>query len=160
MIRKAVLADLEDLKRVYRAAKAYMVRGGNPDQWPGDYPECMLAEDIEEDRLYAVCGEDGAVHAAFVFALGPDPTYAVITEGSWTSHQPYGVIHRVASDGLMKGILPLCLSYCKATIHYIRLDTHHENLTMQHQLQKCGCQRRGIIYTDNGTPRLAYEYFA
>lgn len=160
MIRKAEPGDIEALLRVYKAAKAYMRATGNPSQWEEGYPECVLDRDIQKGNLYVLCGEDGAVHAAFAFILGEDPTYAVIEEGAWTSGEPYGTIHRVGSDGTERGVFSKCLEFCRARSPYLRADTHHDNKTMQHVLEKHGFVRRGIIYTDDGTPRIAYEYFA
>jgi hypothetical protein len=31
--------------------------------------------------------------------IGKDPTYAVIENGNWLNDEPYGVIHRIASNG-------------------------------------------------------------
>lgn len=160
MIRKAQKEDLPALQKVYEAAKAYMDASGNPNQWAVGYPGPVLEEDLAKDQLYVVCGEDGTIHAGFVFALGDDPTYAVIENGAWTGEGPYGTIHRVGSDGTLKGVVPQCLNFCKGIIHYIRADTHHDNKTMQHQLEKCGFKPCGIIHVADGSPRIAYEYFA
>lgn len=159
MIRKATPADLVELYRVYRTARAFMRQSGNRNQWAGDYPERLLEGDIETGGLYVLCGGDGVIHGAFYFALGPDPTYAVIEEGSWGTDRPYGVIHRIGSDGAIRGVLPSALEFCKGTIPYIRVDTHRDNKPMQHQLEKCGFIYRGIIYLENGDPRLAYDLF-
>ncbi len=160
MIRKAEMRDMDAVLRVYKAAKAYMVASGNPNQWEEGYPECVLDRDIQKGDLYVLCGDDGTIYAAFAFILGEDPTYAVIEEGAWTSGEPYGTIHRVGSDGTERGVFSKCLEFCKARSPYLRADTHHDNKTMQHVLEKHGFVRRGIIYTDDGTPRIAYEYFA
>lgn len=160
MIRKAEKTDLEAILKVYRAAKAYMVKSGNPTQWEEGYPGCVLDQDLEKGQLYVLCGEDGTVHAAFVLALGEEPTYAVIEEGSWTSSAPYGTIHRLGSDGAIKGVFTQCLDFCKAISPYIRADTHQDNKTMQHLFEKHGFTRRGVIHVYDGSPRIAYEYFA
>lgn len=160
MIEKATKTDLPAILNVYKAAKAYMVASGNPTQWEEGYPDCVLDRDIEEGNLYVLRGADGAIHAAFAFILGPEPDYAVIEEGSWTSSEPYGTIHRLGSDGAMGGVFSLCLDYCKGIISYIRADTHHDNKTMQHLLEKHGFRRRGIVHIYDGSPRIAYEFFA
>lgn len=160
MIRKAEKRDLPAILNVYHAAKAYMVKSGNPTQWEEGYPDCVLDRDLEKGQLYVLCDQGRAVHAAFVFALGEDPTYALIENGSWTSSAPYGTIHRLGSDGRLKGVFSQCLEFCKGLSPYIRADTHADNRTMQHLLEKHGFIRRGIIYTHDGTPRLAYDYLA
>ncbi len=160
MIRRAVKADLNAVLKVYKAAKAYMVASGNPAQWEEGYPECVLDRDIEKENLYVLCGRDGTVHAAFVFALGEEADYAVIEDGSWTGSAPYGTIHRLGSDGTERGVFTQCLDFCKAICPYIRADTHHDNRTMQHLFEKHGFVRRGIIHIYDGSPRIAYEFFA
>ena len=98
-------------------------------------------------RNNQICG-------AFVFFIGDDPTYRYI-EGSWMKDTPYGVIHRIAGQG--GGIFADALSFCEARISHIRIDTHHDNKPMQHVVEKAGFSRRGIIYVDDGSPRIAYE---
>ena len=158
MLRKANMKDLPALQEVYRAAKKTMAETGNPTQWPEDYPECVLEMDIINGVLYVLCGEDGLVHAAFSFILGDDPTYSVIEDGTWGSDAPYGTIHRLGSDGELKGVFSTCLNFCKDIIPHIRADTHHDNLIMQHLLKQAGFIRRGNIHTEDGTLRIAYEF--
>lgn len=160
MIRKAEKKDLPEILRVYRAAKAYMVKSGNPTQWEEGYPDCVLDQDLEKGQLYVLCDKEGAIHAAFVFALGEDPTYAHIENGSWTSSAPYGTIHRLGSDGAIEGVFVQCLEFCRGISSHIRADTHADNKTMQHLLEKHGFLYRGIIYTGDGSPRLAYDYLS
>lgn len=160
MLRKAQRGDLPAIRKVYRAAKAYMVASGNPTQWEEGYPDCVLERDLEKAQLYVLCDGAGIIRAAFVFALGEDPTYALIENGNWTSSAPYGTIHRIGSDGRLKGVFSQCLEFCKGLSPYIRADTHADNRTMQHLLEKHGFTYCGIIYTDDGTPRLAYDYLA
>jgi len=40
---------------------------------------------------------------------------------------------------------------------HVRIDTHADNHVMQHVLAKHGFQRRGIIYLEDGDPRIAFE---
>lgn len=42
----------------------------------------------------------------------------------------------------------------------IRVDTHKDNLVMQHILKKRGFRRCGIIYVKDGTERIAYQRLA
>ncbi|MCI8474606.1 MAG: N-acetyltransferase [Oscillospiraceae bacterium] len=157
MIRKAEKKDLPALERIYRAAKAFMVASGNPTQWEEGYPGCLLEGDIRRGELYVLCEEGGEPHAAFLLALGEDPTYQVIEGGSWTSSAPYGTIHRLGSDGVMRGVFSQCLVFCRRQIPHLRADTHRDNTVMQHLLEKYGFTYRGIIHIYDGSPRLAYE---
>ncbi len=159
MIRLAEKKDLDAIDKVYEAARAYMAASGNPHQWGDDgYPHRdLLEEDIELRRLYVI-EEEGAVHAAFAFMLGDDPTYGFIEDGQWPNQKPYGTIHRIASDGHIKGIFTRAFDFCRSRIDEVRIDTHHDNKTMQHVVTKHGFHRCGIIYLENGDPRIAYQY--
>lgn len=42
-------------------------------------------------------------------------------------------------------------------LHICGIDTHEDNEVMQHLILKNGFEKRGIIYTDDGSPRFAYE---
>ena len=75
MIRLARQEDMEQILRVYGAARDYMVRNGNPTQWAGGYPSrALLEEDIRRGQLYLDQGETG-IHGAFVFFIGEEPCY-------------------------------------------------------------------------------------
>ena len=150
--------DLDALLAVYASARAYMCLHGNPSQWGGDYPSpALLEEDIRRGRLYVDTDERGAVHGAFAFLPGDDPTYARIEGGSWLSDAPYGVIHRVASDGRMPGVFRRCAAFCRARCANLRIDTHHDNHTMQRLIEGAGFRRCGVIYVEDGSPRIAYQ---
>lgn len=158
-IRPAAPADLEAMLAVYAAARAFMARTGNPHQWGDDgYPKRELLErDIAQGHSYVIEGEDGAVHAVFFYAPGPDPTYAVIEDGAWLNHRPYGVIHRIAGDGQIRGVLAQAVAFCRELCPEVRIDTHHDNRVMQGALAKQGFRRCGVIHLENGDPRIAYH---
>jgi RimJ/RimL family protein N-acetyltransferase len=44
-----------------------------------------------------------------------------------------------------------------AQIPNIRIDTHRDNAIMQHLLEKNGFVKCGIIYVEDGSPRIAYQ---
>jgi RimJ/RimL family protein N-acetyltransferase len=51
----------------------------------------------------------------------------------------------------------VCLQYCEQRISNIRVDTHKDNLIMQHLLAKSGYEKCGIIFVEDGSPRIAYQ---
>ncbi len=156
-IRPATAQDLPRILEIYAFARIFMARNGNPTQWPSTYPpEDLLQEDIDAQRLFVVA-EGTHICGVFVFALGEDPTYHLIENGSWRSTAPYGVIHRIAGDGC-GGVFNTALEFASHQADHLRIDTHEDNKPMQHLVEKFGFSRRGIIYTDNGTPRLAYDW--
>lgn len=157
-IRKATKVDLEKILGIYAAARSFMASCGNPTQWGTEYPPKDLVEkDIKARRLFACEGEDGIVHGVFAFIIGADPSYGYIEQGSWPDESPYGTIHRIASDGILSGLVASCVAFCEKQIPTLRADTHRNNLPMQHLLTKNGFIRCGIIYTDDGTSRIAYQ---
>lgn len=154
MIRPAVPADLKRILEIYDWARHFMAENGNPTQWGINHPaQSVLEEDIRRDRLYVVTQED-VICGVFMFAVGEDPTYAYI-EGSWRSSEPYGVIHRIAGSG--GGIFSAALDFCSEKIRHLRIDTHADNKLMQHVVEKAGFSKRGIIYVEDGSPRIAYD---
>ena len=47
--------------------------------------------------------------------------------------------------------------FCEGIIKHLRIDTHADNKVMQKQILKNGFTRRGIVYMEDGSPRIAYE---
>ena len=155
-IRPARLEDLDEILKIYDHAKKFMAQTGNPTQWAGSYPQReLLEEDIENGGLYVVT-ENGGICGVFYFVIGPDPTYAVIENGAWHSDRTYGTIHRIAGNGT-GGLFGAALEFCRSQIDYLRIDTHDDNKVMQHVVTKHGFEACGIIYTDDGSPRIAYD---
>lgn len=158
-IRQAVLSDMEELQRIYAAARAIMRANGNPHQWEKGQPyEEELISSIEKGTLY-LCEKEGHAFAAFACIPGEDLTYRTIYEGSWLREAPYCAVHRIGSDGTQKGSLSVIMAYCRelAGEMDLRVDTHRDNTIMQHLLQKLGFSYCGIIYLSDGDERLAYQ---
>ena len=153
-VRLAVQTDMEEILKIYAYARQFMAENGNPTQWGQNHPaQNILEEDIRLNRLYVVEATDG-LRGVFMFQVGDDPTYTYI-EGSWRSGAPYGVIHRIAGVG--GGVFATALEYCSGIIGHLRIDTHADNKPMQHVVEKAGFSKRGIIYVEDGTPRIAYD---
>lgn len=156
-IRKAALSDLPQILQIYADARAFMAQTGNPTQWGDGYPqEELLRNDIAEGISY-VAEQDGEIETVFVYFFGNDPTYDFIENGSWQNEEPYGVIHRIASRGKVKGSGSQCLQWGFAQCGNLKIDTHDDNKVMQHVLEKNGFVRCGRIYLENGSPRVAFQ---
>ena len=158
-IRKSRREDLPAMLAIYAYARQKMKENGNPNQWI-TYPKREILEnDLALDRSY-VLTDGERVCGTFVFFVGNDPTYDVI-EGTWLNDDPYGVIHRIASDGTNKGILHEAVAFAKRFTGNLRIDTHADNVVMQNALQKEGFSKAGIIYvkddTSDHSPRIAYQ---
>lgn len=158
LIRSATLEDLPAVMDIYEIARDFMRKNGNPTQWPSGYPgEEMIRSDIAGGNLY-VLTEGGEIVGVFAFILGEDPTYRVIKDGQWRSDAPYGTIHRLASSGRVKGVARRCFDFCREKCPHLRIDTHRDNKPMQAAILSYGFKPCGIIYTHDGTERLAYDY--
>ena len=155
-IRKATLNDVPRMMEIYAIARDFMKTAGNPTQWGTTHPHHdRLVKDIEEELLFVI-EDPHTIHGVFYLYIGEDPTYANIQDGCWHSDRLYGTIHRIAGDG-SGGILRTAVDYASGIIEYLRIDTHHDNTVMQNAVQKVGFQRCGIIYVEDGTPRIAYD---
>ena len=155
-VRHAIDSDLNRIEEIYAYARSFMKDHGNPNQWGTSYPsQSMLWEDIENHRLYVVEAE-GTIHGVFFFCIGEDACYNRIYEGQWRSDCPYGTIHRIAGDG-SGGILKAAVSFGNTQISHLRIDTHADNWVMQNAVAALGFSRRGIVYMEDDTPRIAYD---
>lgn len=111
--------------------------------------------DITGGNFYAM-EDDGRLCGVFAFILGEDPTYRKI-DGAWLNDEPYGTVHRIAGDGSARGIFARCVEFCSSKTTNLRMDTHRDNHTMLHLLEKHGFTRCGIITVRDGTPRIAFQ---
>lgn len=157
-IRPALVRDIDAIMEIFCRARAFMAAHGNPGQWTGGYPsrELLLSE-IAASHCFVCTDGRGDIAGTFCFIIGEDPTYRLIEQGSWLSPGPYGTVHRLASGGSERGIADSCFNWCWERIHNLRADTHADNIPMQNALAKNGFRRCGIIYTDNGSARIAYQ---
>lgn len=161
-IRKTIEQDVPDIMKLYEYARHFMAEHGNPNQWgPTSWPpEWLIQEDVNAGNSYVCLNDDGQVIGTFFFAYGKDiePTYRVITNGTWRDDSPFGVIHRLAGNGTEKGIGAFCLDWAYDQCGHLKIDTHGDNIVMQRLLAKLGFERRGIIYVEEDEyPRIAYE---
>lgn len=157
-IRPAELKDLPLVMEIYEYARAFMRATGNATQWIDGYPsEAFILREIEEGHSFVCTDEQGKILGTFCFIRGDDPTYQSIYEGNWLNDEPYGVVHRLATNGRKKGVAATCLNWCFQRTPNVRVDTHRDNKVMRHILEKYGFQPCGLIYVKNGTERIAYQ---
>ena len=161
-IRKTTEQDLERVLEIYAFARKFMKEHGNPNQWgPTNWPPAaLIREDIRRGDSYVCVNDTGQVIGTFYYISGKDiePTYREIEEGAWLDDSPYGVVHRIASDGSEKGTGAFCLNWAFAQCGHLRVDTHGDNIVMQNLMKKLGFTYCGIIHVEEDEyPRLAYE---
>ncbi len=156
IITKASMSDLDSVLAIYAYAREFMRKNGNPNQWETSRPsEDVVRSDIERGQLYKIVRE-GEICGVFAFISGDDPTYRVI-DGRWLNDEPYGAIHRLAAAEGQHGIFAAALDFCQKLCKNIRIDTHENNAPMLRLLDKHGFCCCGIIVTDDGTKRRAYQ---
>ena len=140
------------------------LKSQNVPQWQNGYPNPeRIIQDIELNESF-VCEKDGKVIGTAVLSLRNEPTYDVIYDGQWLTDGAYGVIHRIAIHNNYKGygvaarfveeIEKMCTN---KGIKAVRVDTHEMNKSMRRMVEKNGFNYCGVIYLENGDPRVAYE---
>lgn len=159
-IHHAKISDLPRIMDIYAFARKFMAEHGNPRQWgPTNWPsEDRIRKDIAEEKLY-VCANATGIVGVFYFDYGHDiePTYRNI-DGHWIGDEDYGVVHRIASDGSVKGVGSFCIGWAFCRCRHLRMDTHPDNIVMQNLLMKLGFKECGIIHVvQDDEPRLAFE---
>jgi len=157
-IRCSGSEDWERIWNIYAFARRVMRESGNPHQWSDNRPSAEAVQrDIDNGSSYVIEDDGGRICGVFTFIIGDDPTYSYIEGGSWLNDRPYGTLHRIAGDGTVKGLFRLIMDFCETRISDIRIDTHGDNAIMRRLIEKNGFRYCGIIYVDDGTPRLAYH---
>ena len=165
-IRKSICIDTGALMALFDEARTTIAQLGI-DQWQDGYPSLeVVDEDIALERSYAVI-IDGQLRGTFVLIEDGEPTYDKIYDGAWESgneSRDYVAIHRVAVSVAVrgKGISTSIISYAEAHARALgraslRIDTHTGNVVMRRMLEKHGFRYCGVIYLENGNPRVAYE---
>ena len=156
-IRAATIGDIDVIMEVFDAAKLFMRKTGNDKQWVDGYPSVELILNNIRNESFYICLSDGHVVGVFYFKVEEDPTYNKIYDGEWLNEKPYGVVHRIASNGTCKGIATFCLQWCFEKCNNIKVDTHRDNIVMQNVLKKNGYAQCGIIYLLSGAERIAFQ---
>ena len=155
-VKTATLSDIDRILEIYDIARSFMRKNGNMTQWINGYPDRVtVTDDVKKGKCYIVLSEE-KVCGAFYFNIYDDPTYRYI-EGKWLNSEEYGVIHRIGSDGTTHGVLETAIDFAFRHTDNVRIDTHEDNTVMQHLLLKFGFTRCGIIYIEDGSPRVAFH---
>ena len=167
--KRARIKHLDAIMSIIDAARTTMQLNGNAHQWADGYPGVeIIKKDIEDKHGLVIVDDEDKIVAYYVFSKGPDSTYETIKDGEWLDSGfeefvpeaefcNYSVIHRIASLPNVHGIFDEILHHCSLFSSNIRIDTHRDNHIMQHLLEKHGFVYCGIIFTERGDERLAYQ---
>ncbi len=165
-IKHASLENLPEIMTIIKDAKE-LLAVLKIDQWQNGYPNAAQVEtDILKGESYVVLNDENQVIATSMFTTNKEPSYQIIEKGSWKvdASKKYVVIHRMAikkeyrKQGLATLLFDEFHQQLKSkNIQSLKIDTHEENLGMQALIKKIGYQYCGIIYTNYGAKRLAFE---
>lgn len=151
-IRKAEESDTEIIGSIFAVARQFMARTGNPTQWGNSSPDMnLVAGDIRRKECYVI-ESDGKIVATFAMVKGRDPHYSAIDNG-----EHYLTLHRVATDGSIKGLMPLIFQWADMHSPILRIDTHAANAPMLNRIEEAGFVFDGIVTMDDGSPRRAFH---
>jgi|TARA_B110000503_G_scaffold114293_1_gene171716 ribosomal protein S18 acetylase RimI-like enzyme len=164
-IQLTTLKEVPIILEIIEDAKTYLA-SQNIDQWQNGYPNAAQIEnDILNGESFVVINDENQVMATSMFSTNKEPTYKII-EGNWIINEDeiYGVIHRMAIKKEFRkfGLATLLfdefhLQLVEKNIKSLKIDTHEDNLGMQSLIKKLGYTYCGIIYTNYGDKRLAFE---
>lgn len=162
-IRLSTPADIPQMMPLFEAASRGL-RAMGVNQWQNGYPQRSLIESDIACGVSYLMFEGEELVGTSVISFGGEPTYDYI-EGAWlTSEEVFVVIHRLTIHPDRRGArLAECFfaeaeRMCRERgVRTMRIDTHKGNLPMQRAVERYGFRRCGVIYLDNGDPRLAYE---
>ncbi len=157
-IRLATVVDMGEMRAVFDYGRAVQLETGNLKQWEEGYPnEVLMRSDIEREAAHVCVDEAGEIVAVFSLFTDPDPTYTEI-DGAWLNDEPYATIHRIATNGKVKGVGQYCLKWVQDRFANVRIDTHDDNEPMKYLMKKLDFAYCGVITLENGDPRNAYHY--
>ncbi|TPR12321.1 GNAT family N-acetyltransferase [Apilactobacillus timberlakei] len=168
-LRKSTEKDLPEILDIIHSAISYLGEQGI-DQWQHGYPaDDDLKKDIADGINYVLV-TDGNIAGTATIHQGIDPNYLKIEDGEWVngSEAHYAAIHRVAISNKFRGqhlsqklVSSLITVSTVLGFKDVRIDTHPENMAMQHVITSNGFEKRGIIHMrENGHPwtaRYAYQ---
>jgi hypothetical protein len=164
-IRLSTFDDVSNIMIIIADAKHYLAFQ-KIDQWQNGYPNAKQVEqDIKNGESYVVVNDENTIMATSMFTTTKEPTYKVI-DGQWLidENEIYGVIHRMAikKDFKKLGLATFMfhefhLQLLEKNRQSLKIDTHEENIGMQSLIKKLGYTYCGIIYTNYGDKRLAFE---
>ena len=158
-IKLATVSDIPALHELFDTGRQRQQNNGFT-QWGKGYPaETLILEDIEREAAYICLNDDGEMIGAISVFTDPDPTYFEI-EGEWLNEEPYASVHRIVTNGQVKGLGQYLLRWVQWNHDNIRIDTHKQNGPMKYILNKLDFEYCGIIYLENNEARNAYHYVA
>ena len=166
-LRQATMADFDHIMEILKDGANQLAERG-VDQWQGEYPSPdQIKEDIENGWAYLAVSQDGETVGAIAIVPAPDHSYDNL-KGRWLlDTNNYVVIHRVAihsnhaGNGYATKLLTEVIDQIRdnyLNIDSIRIDTHEDNLAMQHLIDKMGFTKVGELHGVYRPNEISYVY--
>lgn len=135
LVRVATTEDLAVLDPIFESARQYMAAQGNAGQWVEGRPNSQsVSGNVQAGEGRVVVTADECKVVGFFVVSEDEPAYEQIAD-NWSAQTPYIVVHRFAAlPGYKAG--SFVFSYLQEKHDHIRVDTHRNNQTMRHLMEK------------------------
>ena len=168
-MRPATVDDVPAIVATLEAGRALLAADGI-DQWQdGAGPDVdLVTSDVARGwgRVFLIGGQ---VAATAALIDEPEPAYDQVLEGAWQTRgdaaAPYATIHRVAVAPAFRGMHVAQRFYARLIeearargFAEIRVDTHADNVRMQHVIASAGFTRACTVLIGNNPKDLRWAY--
>ena len=168
-MRPATVDDVPAIVATLEAGRALLAADGI-DQWQdGTGPDVdLVTSDVARGwgRVFLIGGQ---VAATAALIDEPEPAYDQVVEGAWQvrgdAAAPYATIHRVAVAPAFRGMHVAQRFYARLIeearargFAEIRVDTHADNVRMQHVIASAGFTRACTVLIGNNPKDLRWAY--
>lgn len=174
-MRPATVDDVPAIVATLEAGRALLAADGI-DQWQnGTGPDVdLVTSDVARGwgRVFLIGGQ---VAATAALIDEPEPSYAQMVDGAWqvrdgekgpaNGSSPYATIHRVAVAPAFRGMHVAQRFYARLIeearargFAEIRVDTHADNVRMQHVISNAGFTRAGTVCISDDPKDLRWAY--
>lgn len=168
-MRPATVDDVPAIVATLEAGRALLAADGI-DQWQdGAGPDVdLVTSDVARGwgRVFLIGGQ---VAATAALIDEPEPAYDQVVEGAWQvrgdAAAPYATIHRVAVAPAFRGMHVAQRFYARLIeearargFAEIRVDTHADNVRMQHVIASAGFTRACTVLIGNNPKDLRWAY--
>lgn len=168
-MRPATVDDVPAIVATLEAGRALLAADGI-DQWQdGAGPDVdLVTSDVARGwgRVFLIGGQ---VAATAALIDEPEPAYDQVVEGAWQvrgdAAAPYATIHRVAVAPAFRGMHVAQRFYARLIeearargFAEVRVDTHADNVRMQHVIASAGFTRAGTVRISDDPKDLRWAY--
>lgn len=174
-MRPATVDDVPAIVATLEAGRALLAADGI-DQWQdgAGLDVDLVTSDVARGwgRVFLIGGQ---VAATAALIDEPEPAYDQVVEGAWQTRgdaatpagvtSPYATIHRVAVAPAFRGMHVAQRFYARLIeearargFAEIRVDTHADNVRMQHVIASAGFTRACTVLVGNNPKDLRWAY--